>query len=216
MLAVMALIVPIASFGQTQTGAYAFITWQANNYYPADFSGKAMATNGTTISAAVNFVENQKIQDLSQTAITWYLDGGFLRQGTGLNQINFIVTKSKGNNHSIRADVQTKNELLSPSVSIPIASPKVVVVNPYSGQTISVNSQINLEAIPYFFNVKSFGNLIFSWIVGDNGHPSGNDNKLSLTMDSASRGTVSVVGRVDNRNNKFESAEGKTSLMLSQ
>jgi len=215
-LALTAVFFPQISFGQTQTNSYAFITWQANNYYPADFSGKALATNGTTVNASVNLVESQKIQDLSQATITWYLDGSFFKQGTGLNQVNFTVTKTRGDNHSIRADVQTKNGLLSPSVSIPITSPKVVVVNPYSSQTISKTSQINLEAIPYFFNVKSFGNLIFSWIVGDKAQPSGNDNKLSLTMDPTSQGVVSIIGRVDNGTNKFESAEGKTSLTLSQ
>ncbi len=218
LLGIIVLFGPPVALGQqgSSSGAYAFITWQANNYYPADFSGKAMATNGTSIGIAINLVENQKIQDLSQMVITWYSDGGFLSQGTGLNQINFTVTKTSGDSQSIRADIQTSSGVISSSVSIPIVSPEVVVVNPYANQAISKSSQVNLEAMPYFFNVKSFGDLIFSWTVGDKAQTGGNDNELSLTMDPTSQGTISVAGRADNRNNEFESATGKTDLTLSQ
>ncbi|MCL5114251.1 MAG: hypothetical protein M1604_00515, partial [Patescibacteria group bacterium] len=66
-LAAFAAVLGIAAktSAQAANNYSAIITWRANDYYPSDFLGKALPTNGTTVSLSVIVLNNQKIQDAS-------------------------------------------------------------------------------------------------------------------------------------------------------
>lgn len=199
---------------QTQSDTYAFLTWHANNFYPADFEGKALPINGTTVSVTVGFVKGQKIQDPSGMPITWYLDGGVLNQGIGLNQTSFIITKTSGGRHLLRADVETSNGTFSAAVSIPVVSPETVIINREGNDGVPASTGVNLEAMPYFFNVTSFDDLIFTWLVNGVIQSEGSDNKLSIS--SSGQGPALVTARTTNAKNRLESDEKNVTINFSQ
>lgn len=147
------------------SGVQAIITWQANNYFPANFQGRALATNKTPISASVELVVNQKIQNISDATIAWYIDGSFFRKGTGLKEISFSVSKAKGDSHSIRVSIRTSEIETGASASIPIFDPEIVIETGGAGDLIRGGSQITFQAVPYFFNISSMSDLSFSWKV---------------------------------------------------
>jgi hypothetical protein len=218
---IIGLMMFIAAFASAHaqensaSNLYAVVTWQAGTYYPADFQGKGLAVNGSTVTASVNVIKSQKLQDPSGATIVWYLDGDFFKQGQGLSQISFTVSKSRGDSHSLRADIQTKDGAISVAASVPISSPKTVIVAPYPGGIIGTGAA-NIEAIPYFFNVKSFGNLSFSWLIGGKEASGGSDNKLALDLSASDNGIFPVTARISNKNNQIESADGKINLFVSK
>lgn len=199
----------------TQDNYSAIITWRANNYYPSDFLGKALPTNGTTVSLSAILLDNQKIQDVSSLPILWYVDGNFLNGGVGDYQTSFKVTKTAGDSHVVNIQIGTANQTVSASINIPVSNYEAVVNIPYPADTVSQNSTANLEIIPYFFNVKSFNDFLFSWTINNvQNVTSTTDNTLSLNIGQVSpaNNSVNINVSVQNTANVFEFAYGKTNL----
>ncbi len=193
----------------------AVITWHANNYYPSDFAGKALPTNGTDVSLSVVLTKNQKIVDLSGVPIIWYLDGSFLTGGSGSYQADFRVTKKAGNYHTVMVNIQMPDQNVSASTNIPISDYLAVIKSPYPAKVVQQNSTINLEVIPYFFNISSFNDLLFSWTInGFQKTDQSNDNSLSLNIGQASSQPIGIDVYVENSANGYEFAEEKTNLYV--
>ncbi len=194
----------------------AIITWRANDYYPSDFPGKALPTNGTTVSLSVIVLNNQKIQDASNLPILWYVDGNFMNGGVGQSQTNFTVTKTAGDSHVVSVQIGIGGQTISASTRIPVVDYKAVINAPYPAQAVNQNSTINLEIIPYFFNVTSFNNFLFSWNVNNlQSVTSTTDNTLSLQVGQVGAAqNISINASVENSANAFEFAYGKTNLYV--
>ncbi len=219
------LILLLSAFGtaEAQTTAVdnysALITWRANNYFPSNFRGKALPTNGTTVSLSAVLLDNQKIQDVSGLPILWYVDGNFLNGGIGDYQTSFQVTKTAGSSHMVNVQIGTANQTVSASIAIPVVNYQAVVNVPYPADTVKQNSTANLEIIPYFFNVNSFGDFLFSWNINNiQNVTSTPQNTLSLNIGQVdpSQGAIGVNVSVQNTSNAFEFAYGKTNLYVEQ
>lgn len=199
-----------------QTPARVIFTWQANNFYPADFRGKALATPNTPVVVAVEVLRNGKFVDLSRATFTWYVDEKLLSRAEGLKEIVFTVKKMVGDSYFVRVNIQSENDVFEGSIRIPVSKPVVVLETPYPNQIVSAGSEAALEAIPYFFNVASFENFIFSWAI-DNGptKESGSDNRLVLNIGNAPPGnSIQITSAVRNRNNLLEFATTRTRLII--
>lgn len=210
----------VVSAQTTPAGNYsAIITWRANNYFPSNFTGKALPTNGTTVSLSAILLDNQKIQDLSNLPILWYVDGNFLNGGIGDYQTSFHITKTAGDSNTVNVQIGAANQTISGSVNIPVTSYRAVVNVPYPTNTVPQNSVANLEIIPYFFNVKSFSDFLFSWNINNlQNVTSTTQNTLSLNIGQVgpAESAVGVNVSVQNTANQFEFAYGKTNLYVGQ
>ncbi|MCL4391920.1 hypothetical protein M1413_01140 [Patescibacteria group bacterium] len=217
-LAAFAAVLGIAAktSAQAANNYSAIITWRANDYYPSDFLGKALPTNGTTVSLSVIVLNNQKIQDASNLPILWYVDGNFMNGGVGESQTNFTVTKTAGDSHIVSVQIGAGGQTISASARIPVVNYRAVINAPYPAQTVNQNSTANLEIIPYFFNVNSFNDFLFSWTVNNlQNVTSTTDNTLSLKVGQiGATQNISIDASVQNTANAFEFAYGKTNLYV--
>jgi hypothetical protein len=213
---IVALGVATKTSAQAANNYSAVITWRANNYYPSDFIGKALPTNGTTVSLFVIVLNNQKIQDASNLPILWYVDGNFMNGGVGESQTNFTVTKTAGDSHIVSVQIGVGGQTISASTRIPVVNYRAVINAPYPAQTVNQNSTANLEIIPYFFNVGSFNDFLFSWTINNlQSVTSTTDNTLSLQVGQVGAAqNISINASVQNTANAFEFAYGKTNLYV--
>lgn len=203
------------SSAQSQN-AQAIITWQANNYFPANYQGRALATNKTTINASVELISNQKIQDLSGATITWYLDGGFFKKGVGLKETSFVVTKTRGGSHTIRVSIKAGEIEAGASALINVFDPEIVIENPSPDNLITAGSSLALQAIPYFFNVLSISDLSFLWKANNSTIA---EQAQSITLNigfpqTESQRNLLIEVFAKNLKNSFESSKQQLKLIV--
>lgn len=197
------------------------ITWQADNFYPADYKGKALAVNQNTVTVAAELLKNQKLQDLSKAAITWFLDDDFLNSGTNLKETTFRITKTKGDSHFVRAVVSLGAEEFEGTISIPVFGPIVVIENPNPYLLVQGETQLSLRAVPYFFNITGLNDLTLRWRI-NNGQPiykSGFDNEIVLNIGSPQQGAsnkINVAVFAQNQKNLLETNQAVINLEVTQ
>jgi hypothetical protein len=153
-------------FTNAQAASQAMITWQAQSFAPAEYSGKILPSPGTNIKLGLEVIKENKLQDLSKINIRWYLDGKLLTQGFGLKETNFTASKGATYSHFVRAVIQDKEEI-SGTVDIPIVNPKIIIKTPSPADILVPLGKTRLQAIPYFFNAANLGELIFKWAVNN-------------------------------------------------
>lgn len=156
-----------AHFAAAQNPTEIILTWQAMNFYPSDYKAKAVASLNTPVVVSATAVKNDRIRDLSDATITWYLDNKFFNRGKGLREIIFNVKKSAGNEYLVKAEVDFGNEFAEKTFSIPVGSQKVVIDTPLPNRSVSLGDKVILGAIPYFFNVGSFDEITFGWKINN-------------------------------------------------
>src|SRR3989338_7418753 len=116
---VLYFVVAEFSFAQN-SNAQIILTWQANNFYPADYQGKPLATPNSRITVALEILKNNKFLNLNQANVFWLLDDKPIDNGRGLKEIGFVVKKQEGDNHVVRVTVQLENQKLESLIRIPI------------------------------------------------------------------------------------------------
>lgn len=191
------------------------LTWQANNFFPADYQGKAAVTNRSSVNVAVELLKDSKLQDITNATIGWYLDNDLLDQGKGLKEVDFTATKTRGNFHSLHVIIKTDSDTTEATAALPVSDQKVVINNPSPTKTVASGSKVSLQAIPFFFNVKSLGNLTFSWKVNESEAVTGNDNELTLDVGTPkSDYDRNILIRATVRNTKVPTEVGTDGLTL--
>lgn len=207
-----ALLVFTGTFAQTTPQV--IITWHANNFYPADYGGKPLVTQNTPVSLAVESAKNNKTLDLSQAAVTWYVDEKFLNEDKGLTGTTFNATKTSGDSHFVRVRVVSGSDTYEGSMNIQIEKYQVVVPVPFPSQAVTGGSEMSLQAIPYFFNVNALSDILLSWQVnGEN--LSGSDSQLNLKIgapQSESDRTIQINVLAQNQKNALEFSRFRTNL----
>lgn len=213
-LALLASLAVIShSSAETVTGQVV-ITWQANNYFPADFAGKSLPAPHTEMTASVEFIQNNKLADVSGADIRWFLDDEFLRSGAGLKTVSFYTPQEDDGYASLRAEITTKDGIFQDSIQIPIVSPEIVVNYRTPVSAIQPNSQVTFYAIPFSFSIQSPDDITFFWSV--NGTQTDTKKRvLSLnvgTPQTASQNNIQISVSAQNNLNTIEIA--KTILTL--
>ena len=156
-----------------------FITWEARTFYPSDFPGKSLPVTNSAVTASAFVAQDGTLMNPDGITFTWYVDGEWIGQELGKREAIFSVSKLKGDAHAIRvlATLST-GERVETSVRIPITSPAIVVQANREGDGTSV------RALPFFFNVHSLAELVFSWIV-NNSRQEAQTNTVTLQPPTA-------------------------------
>jgi hypothetical protein len=208
------LIIPFIAFGQTANPV--IITWQANNYFPADYGGRAAATLNSPVIASVELIQKGKLADITGADIRWYVDGSQIANGPGLKTASFAIAQNASGYQNVRVSVGIGAASFENSVRIPIVKPAITVVSPLLGGSVKAGEQVDLQAIPFFFNVDSLKKLSFVWHV-NNQTVAGNENKMSLkigTPQSDYESSVLVSVTAQNSGNPYEFNAGSLNLSI--
>lgn len=203
-------------FGQTAAPkTETILTWQANNYYPADYAGKAYATPNTPISVALELLINKKLQDLSSAEFIWYVDQEFLNSGKGLKETSFVVSRDDGQELFVRVVMQFNGERYETSTRVPVKPHTVVIDSPYPNQVVKSDSRLLFEIIPYFFNVISLSDLTFFWDVNGKKDQSDGNNQLAINIGASdSEKAILVSGTAQNKKKLLEFSNDKKRLVV--
>ncbi len=187
-----------------------FISWQANSYVPYFYQGKVLPTNNSEVTTSFELLSDGKVSDISRKNIRWYLDNQLYKSGVGLKNISFIVDQFKRDDYQLKVSVDGVDY---PAV-IPVASPEVVIDNPYYNN--SVKPGINLfRALYYFFNIKNVRELSHVWSANSITTESraNNPDILELEVPVAAVGSeINLNLSVKNKKNNFEFADDKINL----
>lgn len=197
-----------------------FLTWRTNTYVPSGFSGKAMPTANSQITASAELIDNGKTVDLSKQNVYWYQDNNFISGGYGLQTVTFRAPDVAGGTIDLRVEFPNYSRGAQlKTVVIPIVRPEAVIESPFPNGKFS-SSPVQLLGQPYFFNADTISKLNFNWTV--NGQtPSGAENPQSLNVkfntmlpDSA----LSVSLSVQNTDGRYqgEGASQNINLIYSQ
>lgn len=178
------------------------LTWNAANFYPSNYRGRALPSVGTPITVSAELLVNGKFADLSKANVVWYKSGNQIDSGVGLKQTITEPDSNDLNNIFIRAVVTLNDITAEQSIVIPVSDPVVAIEIPYPRSIIDANSDVTLRAIPYFFNISSLGRLIFYWQIGDTKKNMGTENSISVKISnppSEAQKTVLVSSFVQNK-----------------
>lgn len=161
-LLVLALI-PLSNVHSQEVDSELIITWQAQNFYPSDYQGKAnIAEDNSVLISAMGTLDNQVI-DLSNAEFSWYIDNNLYENSVGASEIIFDADKNSGNSYFIRVVVRSENVNFEKSFNISVREQEVVIENNSPSNSLSQNEEIILKSTPYFFNISSIDNLSFFW-----------------------------------------------------
>lgn len=213
---VIALIFIFGSRGRAQILNPVIITWQADNFYPADYAGRALPSFGTPVTVTAEVLQNNKLLDVSQANFLWYVDENLVARGVGLKQMTFNAQAGSGGYDFVRVVVQAaNNNSFENSTRVYVTRPTVVLEGDFPNQTASAGSQILIQAIPYFFNITSLNDLNFSWLINNNQKQSGNDNQLLLTINNSDAGAPLTINvSAQNSKNQLEFGNGNLNLNI--
>jgi len=141
------------------------LSWEANNYFPANYPLKALATPTTPILVAAELIQDGKIIDTSKAEFRWYVNGELFSRGNGLKEI--LIQPSMPpiqiSSYSIRTEVYLEKNQYENNLNINLFKPVVVIDYPSMIKTFKDKDKIALQIVPYFFDVNNFSDFDFFW-----------------------------------------------------
>lgn len=205
--------------GAQTVGSEVIVTWRAENFYPSDYEGKALVTEGTPVTASAELVREGKLADISSANVKWYLNGRFLESGIGKKEISFIAKSRKGSVEIIKVVVELQGNSVTGLSQFTIQPKQIVLESSAPTGIISPNSSVSFSAVPYFFNITSLSDLNFSWRVDNKTIPGENENSLIVQFGTPNPGgtnTARVSAIVSEKPFSFEKARFDTLIRINQ
>jgi len=203
------------SHGQSSPEREIILSWQALNFFPANYKGKPLATPFSPVRIGAELIENGRFVDISQYSIVWKLDNKLLKSGVGLKETSFRVQKTAGDFHIIQVVMEKDGIKIDSSMLIPVSSQTIVVDIPHPGNTIKSNTENPVQAVPYFFNIRSLRDISFYWQVNDRKEGGGSNNTLLLktgTPQTNDQKVIEITASAQNNENPLEFAKSKVWL----
>lgn len=184
------------------------LNWETNSFNPMSYKMKNLPTRNSLINLSAQILN---YNDTKNIIFKWYLNTILKDAGKNKTNFNFYPTTLIGKDY-IRMEIETPDgNSFSKSISIPIVSPEIIIYkinNNYKEfkkeLKISTNEQLNLIAIPYFFNINKIKDLNFKWEF-NNQVVEGNDNILNLkiTKENQLLTRKRLIIRAENKNTLF-------------
>lgn len=210
------LVIPLFVFGQTVNPL--IVTWQANNYFPADYAGKAAATPNSPIIVSVELIQKGKLADITGADIKWYADNSIIANGVGQKTASFAAAQNGNGYQNVRVLVSAGSASFENSVRIPVVKSSVVITSFLKNQSVKPGDEVVFQALPFFFNIDSIQKLSFLWQI-NNQSATGDGNKLTIkvgTPKSDFQNSILVSATAQNSDNPYEFNKGSLNLSISQ
>jgi hypothetical protein len=195
------------------------LTWEANNLYPSDYTGKAWATKNNEILVSATVLKNNKIIDNSNINFSWFLNGNYFNKGVGLDNINFHINNQTISEYSTTVKINIGDKNFEKRLNIPIKKYDAVINKYMPNNYIKLGDIINLELIPYFFNVDNFNNLNFLWNISNNKTEEKKNSRISLKIENNNNllnNNIYITGWVSSKENPIDSAKSNLILKINE
>lgn len=176
----IALFAVYRTAAQEAAPAKMFITWKPATYAPAFYEGRLLPTVGSRVTASVFALQNGHLVELAGKTIYWYLNDEFIEGGADQQTVEFRLPNELPN---MVADLMVRlpdtAEGLVKTIEIPIIAPRAVIDAPFP-RSVVTGPSFTVRALPYFFNIRSTGQLVYSWSV--NGEQPSSEDPANLTV----------------------------------
>lgn len=133
-----------------ETNNNIIISWETSNFVPHFFKGKILPSPGSMINISLELIQNNKLVDLSNKKIYWYVNNELINNIKGNKKINFLAP----NNTKVDVRVELPELNILKTIEIPITKPKVVINAPFPKKQTYFNN-FDLVVYPYFFNIPN-------------------------------------------------------------
>ena len=188
-----------------------WFNFESNSYIPPSFSGKNIPAKLAEANVFLEVLKDGRPLDLSKNKISWYLNNSLKSSAVGQNIFNFKDESSISIKNSVRAIISGVKEdggSLTGEIDIPISAPLLILTPP---AFLEAGKENSITATPFFFNVSSLNNLIFSWRVNSEEvleNSNGRPDALSLFIEESSINNQPVLVSVSavNKTNILEKA----------
>jgi hypothetical protein len=192
------------------------ISWHSNSYVPSDFSGKALPTTGSQMTASVVLINNGKVVDLGSELVYWYLNDTSIEGGFGKTRVSFEVPGVAPSTLELRVKLPNYSGGLLKTISIPVVQPEAVIQAPFAGAETGARS-FDVIAAPFFFNVLTASDLDMQWTANGMA-PEGVDHPETLTInlppDAPAGALINLSLTVKNPINVGSTARSQTSITV--
>lgn len=199
------------------------ILWEANNYVPAGYKGKALPSSESTVKIAAfpEFVYNGEKLSPSSLYYDWQINSKNKPNlsGYGKRSFNYKLSDLSAEDE-IMAIVSSYSGIIiaEKRIKIKTIAPKIifykehpmegVLYNSAFGKEISLTeNEISLRAEPYFFSKQNLNNLTYQWKM--NGKvitPEQRKTVIDFRLEGASSGNASVNLEIQNPVNLLQNA----------
>ena len=212
-LAGTAVLLGVVAPASAQTAStQGILTWQAQNFFPADFQGKSLPTENARVLVSLSALRAGRFVDLSKTPVRWFLDTKSVAQGVGLTDLEFTVKKQHGDFQYVRASIEWSSaETQDVAIQIPVTDSFVSIGGVSPNTPLSPGVDVTLEAFPYFFNIASLSELNFFWTVNGKRITGVLGNAVTLTVpfaDTAQNSSLTVDIVAQGKKNLLEYGKG--------
>ena len=128
---------------QTASSPTFLITWKTTgSYIPSFYTGKALPTYGSKITASLELVSSQgNVLDLSGKTIYWYVNDTLVGGGAGVQQVTFPPIGDAPNTENLRVTIPNYNgSYLIHAINIPMVMPEAVHLRAVPQRTVHAKS----------------------------------------------------------------------------
>ena len=215
---ILIIFICLLSLPALAHGQELLFNWEGDSFVPGFYQGKRMVTDNSSLKMSFEVIENNRLININNKGVEWYVDGKLAQKGLGLQKITtngFDVSRS---DISVRVLIKNyRGNNLEKNFIIPKVIPKVVIERNFINNTVLAGVNI-IKAWPLFFNVISLQDLTINWF-SNNTRQSGQDVEnpnvleLDIPVDNR-RSTLYLSTTVINKNNISERAVKKTSLII--
>ena len=207
------------------------LLWESDSYVPPFYKGRAVPSEGASVrlQAMPHFTDTAGAAIPSSDIIfTWKKDNVVAQNASGRGRSSVVLPGPElFGNTTFSVDAKTTDGLLSASASVQIASVEPLVTlyknDPLSGvaynnalppQASLPETEVTLDAVPYFAPVQSPLALQYAWKV--NGQPISNGTRpYELTVNAqGSSGAALLELALSHATNFFLSVSETWNLML--
>lgn len=196
--------------------SFIYLTWESDGWAPISYSGKIIVVKDSVVKLTVQplIYSAGAYLDPAQLNINWLLDEQLKNSGLGLTTFRFQVPSFPDvASHAIKVQVFKDSVLLGEkTLDITVASPTVLLVPVETGiriknNSVEANSDITIEALPYFFSIKDPSQLNVYWFVDGEQTKSTAQDKLSFMVSHVS-GQTQVKALLERNDNVFVRQSG--------
>lgn len=185
-----------------------FVTWRTNTYIPHDYPGKALPGSISPLVVSFELLDGGRFANLSKQIIYWYVDNELRSNKPGVQSIRLRANDVRGGEQTVRIELPDyQNRTIIKTIEIPTVAPEAVIESAYADGFFSGLS-LHFKAKPFFFNAVP-GLFTYSWSVNGEA-PAGEENpdelSVSLSSDTPSDASLSVLLEIENSRNSRESA----------
>lgn len=155
--------------------SFFYLTWESDGGVPINYSGKALVANGGVIKVLVQplIYSSGSYLNSSQWDYKWYVNDEVAGQGKNLKTIRFRLSDYNASSYIVKVKVTPANQAAQEKeITIPVVAPEVII-RPIASASLlqksliqTNDSEIKLQAIPYFFGNHN-GNLKLTWYLND-------------------------------------------------